>query len=254
MGRIAREYKKAPFFHVIVQGINKEYIFKKEIYIKKYLEKIKLYAGELKINIVAYCIMSNHAHFLLEIKKIEDMSKLMKKVNSLYAKYYNYMENDRVGYVFRDRYLSEPITSKRYFVQCIKYIHRNPVKANMVKNMEDYKYSSFKYYLYKYLNYKQDENKILDYEDYQYICEENEIEINFLDINIEKKDKVIYNSINEFIKENKIEIYDIFSNREVLKKLILYLKKGKNIKYIEIEDFLEINRGIMEGLKTKKKK
>lgn len=254
MGRIAREYKKAPFFHVIVQGINKEYIFKKEIYIKKYLEKIKLYAEKYEINIVAYCIMNNHAHFLLEINQIENMSKMMQKVNSLYAKYYNYMENDRVGYVFRDRYLSEPITSKKYFVQCIKYIHRNPVKANMVKNMGDYKYSSFNEYLYRYLNYKQEQNKILKYEDYKYICEESEIELNFFDIDIEKNDKVIYNSINEFIKENKIEIYDIFFDREVLKKLILYLKKEKNIKYIEIRNFLEINRGTMEGLKAKKKK
>ena len=37
----------------------------------------------------AYCIMGNHAHFLLKIEKIEDLSKLMQKVNSIYARYYN---------------------------------------------------------------------------------------------------------------------------------------------------------------------
>ena len=109
ISRIARKYNNASFFHVITQGINKEYIFKKQRYIYEYLKIFKKYSEELNIKTIAYCIMNNHTHFLLKIDNIKDMSKLMQKVNSLYARYYNYMENGRVGYVFRDRYVSEQI-------------------------------------------------------------------------------------------------------------------------------------------------
>ena len=137
ISRIARKYKNSSFFHIIVQGINKEYIFQEERFKKMYLKQISRFTKELNIEVIAYCIMGNHAHFLIMTKNIEDLSKLMQKVNSMYAKYYNYSQN-RVGYVFRDRFLSEVIDSKRYFIQCIKYIHLNPVKANIVKNCKEY--------------------------------------------------------------------------------------------------------------------
>ena len=58
------------------------------------------------------------------------------------------MEN-RVGYVFRDRFLSEPITNQKYLLHCISYIHNNPVKANIVKRCKDYKFSSYCDYIHK---------------------------------------------------------------------------------------------------------
>ena len=162
------------------------------------------------------------------------------------------MENNRVGYVFRDRYVSEPITSKRYFIQCIKYIHMNPVKAKIVSSMEEYQFSSYRFYLKKYQHYNK-EREILSYQDYQEICCKKEVEEKFFDIDIEKNDEVIYNAIKRFLKFNKIELYQIFSNREKLKELILYLKEKENIKYIEIGNFLGIKRGTMEGLKIYRK-
>ena len=77
--------------------------------------------------------------------------------------------------------------------------------------------------------------------------------MDFFDIDVEKNDKVIYNAISKFLKQNKLKIYEIFLNREKLKELILYLKEKENIKYTEIREFFEIKRGTMEGLKTYKK-
>lgn len=146
ISRVARKYENSSFFHIIVQGINKEYIFQEEKFKITYLKQINRFSNELEINIIAYCIMDNHAHFLIMCDKIENLSKLMQKVNSVYAKYYNYIMK-RVGYVFRDRFLSEAIDNKRYFIHCIKYIHLNPVKANIVDKCEKYKYSSYNYFL-----------------------------------------------------------------------------------------------------------
>ena len=65
MPRIARKNSQSCFYHVIVQGINKEYIFQGNKYMKKYKEIIVDKKKESKVAILAYCIMSNHAHFLL---------------------------------------------------------------------------------------------------------------------------------------------------------------------------------------------
>ena len=85
MPRIARSNLGTSFFHVIVQGINKEYIFNKEEYIEKYLELINKNKGEHVIQILAYCIMNNHAHLLIYTEDCKEMAKFMHKVNGIYA-------------------------------------------------------------------------------------------------------------------------------------------------------------------------
>lgn len=243
--RIARKYLNTSFFHVIVQGIGKEYIFKNEIYIRQYLKLINKYSKELNIIIIAYCMMNNHAHFLIETEHKEKMSQLMQKTNSIFAKYYNYKENERVGYVFRDRFLSEPITDLKYLVQCIKYIHLNPVKAHMVERCEDYQYSSYKEFMKEYI-IKTNKEIGLTLEDYKNICNNRENIYNFMDIN----NKIsIEEEIKKFLKEKNKKLIEIFDDRDVLKQLIKYLKENSKMKYTDIMKKLDITKGTMERLK-----
>ena len=147
MIKISRQVRKnlnTSFFHVMIQGINKESIFKTENYIRRYLKILEKTQKERKVEIIAYCIMNNHAHLLIRTDNIEELSKFMQKTNGMYAQYYNFMQ-ERVGYVFRDRYKTQPIMSQRQLIQCIKYIHQNPVKAGLVKDAGKYKFSSYKY-------------------------------------------------------------------------------------------------------------
>ena len=67
-------------------------------------------------------------------------------VSEEYAKYYNKTQN-RVGFVFRNRFDSKTIYNQEYLLQCIKYIHMNPVKSKVVKAEEEYEYSSYRNYL-----------------------------------------------------------------------------------------------------------
>ena len=146
MPRIARKDLNTPFLHVMVQGVNKEYIFYDNEHIEEYLKIIEKNKKDYDFTIIAYCIMNNHAHFLVYVEDIAAYGKFMQKINLNYAQKYN-KEKNRCGVLFRNRYQIEPIIEQKYLINCIKYIHDNPVKAGMVRKCEEYKYSSCKNYM-----------------------------------------------------------------------------------------------------------
>lgn len=146
MPRISRTVLNGKFFHVIVQGINKEYIFQDDKNKEKYKQLLIRGTKENEIKIVAYCIMDNHAHILIYLRNIENLSKCMQKINTIYAMYYN-KKNNRVGVVYRNRFYTKPINDLGHLYLCMAYIHKNPVKAGIVEDPSNYKYSSYSDYI-----------------------------------------------------------------------------------------------------------
>ena len=252
MPRIARKDMHTSFLHVMVQGVNKEYIFSNTKYIENYLEIITKYSKEHNFTIIAYCIMNNHAHFLVHTEDINDFAKFMQKTNLLYAHMYNKAEN-RSGVLFRNRYQTEPIYDMKYLINCIKYIHNNPVKAKMVVKCEDYKYSSYRDYI---TNKGVTKSKIMQ-ELFGANCNyaelfKEEYDKKFMDIDDEYMQKeYIEEGIREFKKEHSKELIDILANRDLLKKLIMFLKRKCGFKYIDIRKYFGISKGIMEALTVK---
>lgn len=84
MSRNPRNYIKTSFFHVITQGINKSYIFEKQEDIKYYIKIMYNLLEEQNIKMLAYCIMNNHAHMLIEAKKIKNFPKTIAFFTYLY--------------------------------------------------------------------------------------------------------------------------------------------------------------------------
>ena len=202
MPRFPRTYLKTTTFHVITQGINKNYIFKNPEDIKYYIKVIYKLKEQCKIKIIAYCIMNNHAHILIETDKINNLSKYMQRLNTVYAKYYN-KKYSRVGYVFRDRYKSEGIY--------------NPVKAVICERPEEYPYSN-----YRKINKQLKESYL------------------FMDIDEDKVkcEKVI----EEFLIENNIIFDDLKKDKIKLKELIIILKTEYNISLRKISEKLRMGR------------
>ena len=236
----------------MVQGVNKEYIFNKDEYIKNYLKIIKQNKKNYNFTIMSYCIMNNHAHFLVYTLNLNEFGKFMHKVNLLYAQNYN-KEKKRCGVLFRNRYKVEPIYNKKYLINCIKYIHNNPVKAKMVLKCEDYKYSSYE----DYINKKGLAQSKIVKEIFGTKCNFHELfneaeNIKFMDIDkesIEENKEYIASGIRKFEKEYNIKTFEILEKRDVLKELIKYLNEVYKVKFVEIRNFFDIPRGTMDALK-----
>ncbi len=217
MPRIPRNYSNSTFYHVMTQGINKSFIFQKHEDILYYIKL--LYSTQLNVKIIAYCIMNNHAHILINVNQIEVLGKYMHQVNTKYALYYNKKYN-RVGYVFRDRYKSETIHGEKHLHNCIHYIYNNPVKANICERPDEYAYS----------NYKEFKRKVDIQED----------EYNFIDI--DTKEEKCQEIVNEFLKKNNMTKEDFLKNNEKLKELVIVLRKIKGISFRTIEKEVDISR------------
>lgn len=144
MPRKARCESRTGMYHVVARGINKERIFN-QTREKNQIKKIILkHLEKYEVEIFAYCIMSNHIHLLIH-SKLSVLSSYMAIILAEFAEYYNY-KHQRNGHVFQNRFSSECVESSVYFWNCMRYIHLNPVKANIVKNPLKYKYSSLKDY------------------------------------------------------------------------------------------------------------
>ena len=97
------------------------------------------------INVAAYCLMKNHYHILLQTPD-GNISRCMRHLNSVYTQRYN-RRHGYDGQLFRGRYKSILVCNDSHLLQLVRYIHKNPVKAGMVKDMPDYEWSSYKGYL-----------------------------------------------------------------------------------------------------------
>jgi REP element-mobilizing transposase RayT len=148
MARLARKQSDGKYFHVMAQGLAGENIFSGDNCKGYYLTSIQKALRTKPVDIYAFCIMNNHVHLLLGAKNVMRIAEFMRITNSEYARYYNSV-NNRAGYVFRDRFKSEIISNSEYLLNCLAYIHYNPVKAKLVSNAKDYKYSSLNDYLNK---------------------------------------------------------------------------------------------------------
>lgn len=241
MPRKSRKLLDGKICHHIVQGINKEYIFKEDEDKKKYLNLLRKYYKDYEIDIICYCIMDNHAHLILYSANIENISTFMRKVNSIYAMYYN-KKYDRVGYVFRNRFKSILILTREQLYVCIKYIHMNPVKANIVKNEDKYKYSSYNDYLNKsgFLN-----QQILNF---LFLKPKNYIEkfksIPYKDIYDYKV--ILKDILDNFLRQENICLNQLKEEKNLLEKFISYLN-SKNYEYSkqELANILGISRATL---------
>lgn len=226
--------------HNMVQGINREYIFEKDEEKLKYLSLMEEYSIKNKVSIIAYCIMDNHAHLLLNTNDSERLSLFMQEINSRYARYYN-KKKERVGYVFRNRFESKPMGTELQTLRCIKYIHMNPVKAHIVESEEKYRFSSYNNYINKsqLINSKILNSIFNSEKDYL----DKLMHIQYMDLNLEEEKVDLKEILEQFLKEQKLKFENIRGNTIIIKKFMAYLiLNGYSFTKMELARTLQMSR------------
>lgn len=129
--------------HVLQRGHNKQVVFYRENDYKYYLDNLLEAKQLFDIKVYAYCLMTNHVHFLLNPgDQVEQLGRFMKFIAGRQTRYLNRLEK-RTGTLWEGRYKSSPVESEMYLMACCRYIEQNPVRAKMVEDPGDYEWSSY---------------------------------------------------------------------------------------------------------------
>lgn len=185
--------------------------------------------------------MDNHVHLLIDDNG-NDISRLVKSINISYAQYFN-RTYKRCGHLFQDRFRSELIDNDGYLLEVSRYIHNNPVRAGIVKDPIEYRWSSYNTYTgrVKDVNGLIDKDRVLcifsnnqikavkEYIDY--VCKEKDKHVNIMDVE-ESISYLVYNSdyicsmekdrirIGELLECKEIQCEDLKSNINLRNELM----------------------------------
>ncbi len=133
------------YYHVYNRGNNFENIFFSEENYYFFLRRLFKYF-KTDIDLIAYCLIPNHYHLIVQVKEESSLEKCMQKFSTSYVKAIN-KQQGRVGYLFQSRYKSKLIPSNEYLLHLSRYIHLNPVRAGSVQQPEQWKFSSYLDYI-----------------------------------------------------------------------------------------------------------
>lgn len=145
MPRRVRELVDEGIYHIFNRGNDKMDLFRDEGDFSCFRNKWLELKRRLGTEIYHYCLMTNHFHFLLKVRRARDLTVLMHRVQLGYARYFK-GKYDFVGHVFQERFRSPRIAEDSYYLQCGRYIERNPVKAGVVREAAEYPHSSAPFY------------------------------------------------------------------------------------------------------------
>ncbi len=147
MPRKPRQFVDGGSYHLIARGNNRLFVFNIEggcLFFKQLLLESK---RKFRWKLSHYCLMANHVHLLGQIECGYDLPKLMQFLLFEYSRWYRY-RTTYIGHLWQGRYKSPLVQKESYFLECGRYIERNPVRAKLVAFPEDYFWSSYRYYAF----------------------------------------------------------------------------------------------------------
>lgn len=128
-------------YHLTSRGVSRSRIFGDtadyECFIRLMHKVVKGYTWTCH----GFCLMTNHFHLIIETPRM-NLSEGMQELNGAYACYYN-KKYGRVGHLFQNRFHSAIVTKDAHFLELIRYIVLNPVKAGIAESVESWRWSSY---------------------------------------------------------------------------------------------------------------
>lgn len=147
MPRVARITAVGYPHHVTQRGNYRQRVFKIQNDYKQYLSWLKEYSDKNALDIWAYCLMPNHIHFICVPQNIDSLARTFNTLHMRYAQYIN-KKQGMCGHLWQGRFYSCILDEKHLFA-AVRYVENNPVRAGLVKEPEDYPWSSAKGHINK---------------------------------------------------------------------------------------------------------
>jgi putative transposase len=145
MARLARITLPGYPHHIIQRGNNRQAIVAEPADYETLLGMLQESARKFGLAVHSYVLMSNHFHLLATPETPEAIPLTMQSVGRSYVRYFN-RQQQRTGTLWEGRYRSTLIQTERYLLSCMVYIDLNPVRAGVVADAGDYRWSSFGHY------------------------------------------------------------------------------------------------------------
>ena len=128
-------------YHITSRGDRREAIYDNDEDRETWLEIFGSTCKRFNWRCHGYCLMDNHYHIVIETAEA-NLSKGMRQLNGVYTQYYN-RKYGRAGHVFQGRYKGILVERDEYLLELARYVVLNPIRANMIKNIETWKWSSY---------------------------------------------------------------------------------------------------------------
>ncbi len=144
MARPWRIQFEGAVYHITSRGNNRQDIFFDDGDRLKFLDFLGRACERFNLQVLAFCLMGNHFHLFLRTAE-PNLSKAMQWINGTYTGYFNH-RHQRIGHLLQGRYKSVLLTDEAHYLHLSMYIHLNPVRARIVSDPAEYRWSSFRDY------------------------------------------------------------------------------------------------------------
>jgi REP element-mobilizing transposase RayT len=128
--------------HVTSRGVERRDIFLGDQDRHVFMKYLKDELRARDVSLLAYCLMGNHFHLLLA-QRLVSLSVFMHSLLTRYSLYFNHV-HERVGHLFQGRFFSTLCEDDAYLIHLPVYIHRNPLRAKLVRDVGDWQWSGHK--------------------------------------------------------------------------------------------------------------
>ena len=146
MARFSRVVLPGYPHHVTQRGVRSMEIFQDDDDRREYLHLLRQQGDRHGLQYLAYCLMSNHVHFVVVPEKTDSLARAIGEGHRLYTRMINFRQG-KIGYLFQGRFFSCPL-DEDYLYACLRYVERNPVRViKKVKHAWDYEWSSARYHI-----------------------------------------------------------------------------------------------------------
>jgi putative transposase len=140
MARFARAVAAGVAHHITQRGVDQQKVFFSDADRRTYLECLTSYCTQAGVRILAYCLMSNHVHLVAVPEEVKSLGVALRRAHGRYSLYLN-SRRQRSGHLWQNRFYSCAMDEKHLWA-ALRYVERNPVRANLVIRPEEYEWSS----------------------------------------------------------------------------------------------------------------